>query len=116
MAAIKELDLGRSNFLELPAKEVEHLLQSIFSLPHLSQLTLKLTYSVVSFHHYKLIHHLWTEYSSGERLKKLVIGSGVLISETDEFSDTGIMPLLDSMAQSTSVVYSSGQLTGVKTT
>ena len=118
LVAIEELDLGRSNFLELPAEEVEHLFQSIFSLPHLSQLTLKLTYSVVSFHHYKLIHRLWTEHSSGERLKKLVIGSVVLMSEneyTDVFSVTGIMPLLDSMAQSTSVVILRGQLTGVKT-
>ena len=107
LAAIEELDLGRSNFLELPAEEVEHLFQSIFSLPHLSQLTLKLTYCVVSFHHYKLIHRLWTEYSSGERLQELVIGSAVFITEkeyTDEFSITGIMPLLDSMAQSTNVV------------
>ena len=114
----EELDLGRSNFLELPAEEVEHLFQSIFSLPHLSQLTLKLTYSVVSFHHYKLIHRLWTEYSSGERLKKLVLGSTILMSEkefTDEFSVTGIMPLLDSMAQSTSAVRYFGQLVGVKT-
>ena len=61
---------------------------------------------------------LWTEYSSGERLKKLVIGSVVLVSEkeyTDEFSVTGIMPLLYSMAQSTSVVEFLGQLAGVKT-
>ena len=40
LAAIEELELGGSNFLELPAEEVEHLFQSIFSLPHLSQLTL----------------------------------------------------------------------------
>ena len=117
LAAIKKLDLGRSNFLELPAEEVEHLFRSIFSLPHLSQLTLKLTYSVVNFHHYKLIHRLWTEYSSGERLKKLVLGSVVLMTEeeyTDESSVTGIMPLLDSMAQSTSVIDYLGQLSGVK--
>ena len=118
LAAIEELDLGRSNFLELPAEEVEHLFQSIFSLPHLSPLVLKLTESVVSFHHYKLIHRLWTEYSSGERLKELVIGSGVLMSEkesTEEFSVTGMMSLLDSMAQSTSVVRCTGQMVGVKT-
>ena len=118
LAAIEELDLGRSNFLELPAEEVEHLFQSIFSLPHLSRLVLKLTDSVVSFHHYKLIHCLWTEHSSGERLKKLVIGSGVLLSEkesTEEFSVTGVISLLDSMAQSTSVVRYYGQLAGVKT-
>ena len=115
LAAIKELDLGRSNFLELPAEEVEHLFRSIFSLPHLSQLTLKMNYCVVSIHHYKLIHRLWTKYSSGELLKKLVLGSVVLISEkehTDDFSII-IMSLLDSMAQSTSVVRSFGQLTVV---
>ena len=119
LAAIEELDLGRSNFLELPAEEIEHLFQSIFSLPHLSQLTLKMNYCVVNIHHYKLIHRLWTEHSSGERLKKLVIGSVVLICEkayTDEFSVTGIMPLLNSMAQSTSVVRCfREQLAGVKT-
>ena len=118
LAAIEELDLGRSSFLELPAEEVEHLFQSIFSLPHLSQLTLKMDYCVVSFHHYKLIHRLWTEYSSGERLKKLVLGSVVLMNEkeyTDKSSVTGIMPLLDSMAQSTSVVSCRRQLVGVKT-
>ena len=119
LAAIEELDLGRSNFLELPAEEVEHLFQSIFSLPHLSQLTLRMNYCVVSIHHYKLIHRLWTEYSSGERLKKLVLGSGVLMSEKEspeEFSVSGILSLLDSMAQSTSVVRCfREQLTGVKT-
>ena len=118
LAALEELNLGMSNFLELPAEEVEHLFQSIFSLPRLNQLTLKMASCVVSFHHYKLIHRLWTEYSSGERLKKLVIGSAVLVTEkkcTDEFSVAGIMPLLDSMAQTTSVVSGFGQLSGVKT-
>ena len=99
LAAIEELDLGRSNFLELPAEEVEHLFQSIFSLPHLSQLTLRMNYCVMSFHHYKLIHRLWTEYSSGERLKKLVLGNVVVGEKV-----SGVMTLLDSMAQNTSVV------------
>ena len=114
LTAIEELDLGKSNFLELPAKEVEHLFQSIFSLPHLSELTLKMDHCVVSIQHYKLIHRLWTECSSGELLKKLVLCSVVLISEkeyTNEFS-VGIMSLLDSMAQNTSVVVCIGQLTG----
>ena len=117
LSTIEELDLGRSNFLELPAEEVEHLFQSIFSLPHLCQLTLKMDHCVLSIQHYKLIHRLWTEYSSGELLKELILGSVVLISEkeyTDEFS-VGIMSLLDSMAQNTSVVRCFGQLTGVKT-
>ena len=118
LAAIEELDLGRSNFLELPAEEIEILFQSIFSLPRLSQLTLNLMCSVVSLQHYKLIHRLWTEHSSGERLKKLVVGSDVLMSEkdyADGSSVTGIMSLLDSMAQSTDVVERYGQTTGVKT-
>ena len=118
LAAIEDMDLGRSNFLELPVNEVEKLFQSIFSLPHLSQLTLKLTHCLVSFCHYKLIHRLWTEYSSGERLKKLVLGSVILMNEKeyrDEFSVAGIMSLLDSMAQNTGVVSSVGQLSGVKT-
>ena len=117
LASIEELDLGRNNFLELPAEEVEHLFQSIFLLPHLSQLTLKMNYCVLSIQHYKLIHRLWTEYSSGELLKKLVLGNVVLISEkeyTDKFS-VGIMSLLDSMAQNTSVVRCFGQMTGVTT-
>ena len=66
VVAVEELDLDGSNFLELPAEEVEHLFRSIFSLPHLSQLILKMIHCVVSFQHYKLIHRLWTEYSSGE--------------------------------------------------
>ena len=117
LAAIEELDLGRSNFLELPAEEVEHLFQSIFSLPHLSQLALKMNYCVVSSRHYKLIHRLWTEYSSGELLKKLVLGSVMLMSENEHMDEISviIMPLLESMAQSTSVVRSFGQLTGVAT-
>ena len=109
LTVIEELDLGQSNFLELPAEEVEHLFQSIFSLPYLSQLTLKMNYCVLSIQRYKLIHRLWTEYSSGELLKELVLGSVVLISEkeyADEFS-VGLLSLLDSMAQNTSVV---GQL------
>ena len=117
LTVIEELDLSQSNFLELPAEEVEHLFQSIFSLRHLSQLTLKMDCCVVSIQHYKLIHRLWTEYSSGELLKELVLGSVVLISEkeyTDKFS-VGIMSLLDSMAQNTSVVRCFGQLTGVET-
>ena len=118
LAAIEELDLGRSNFLELPAEEVEHLFQSIFSLPNLSQLTLRMNHCAVSIHHYKLIHRLWTKYSSGERLKELVLGSAVVMNEkeyTDEFSVSGVMSLLDSMAQTTSVVSGYRQLYGVKT-
>ena len=117
LVAIEELDLGRSNFLELPVEEVEHLFQSIFSLPRLSQLTLKMDRCVLSIQHYKLIHRLWTEHSSGELLKELVLGSVVLISEkeyTDEFS-VGLLSLLDSMTQNTSVVKIFGQLTGVET-
>ena len=117
LAAIEELDLGRSNFLELPAEEVEHLFQSIFSLPHLSQLTLTMNYCIVSFHHYKLIHRLWTEYSSGELLKKLVLGSVMPMSENEYMDEISviIMPLLEGMAQSTSVVRSFAQLTDVET-
>ena len=117
LTAIEELDLGKSNFLELTVEEVEHLFQSIFSLPHLSQLTLKMDCCVVSIQHYKLIHRLWTECSSGELLKKLVLCSVVLISKEEyanKFS-VGIMSLLDSMAQNTSVVICIGQLTGVGT-
>ena len=117
LAAIEELDMGRSNFLELPAEEVEHLFQSIFSLPHLSQLTLKMNHCVVSFHHYKLIHRLWTEYSSGDLLKKLVLGSVMFMSENEHMDEISviIMPLLEGMAQSTSVVRTFGQLTDVET-
>ena len=71
----------------------------------------------MSIHHYEFIHRLWTEYSSGEPLKKLVLGSVILMSvkeHTDEFSVI-TMSLLDSMAQSTSVVTNFGQLSGVKT-
>ena len=117
LAAIEELDLGRSNFLELPAEEVEHLFQNIFSLPHLSQLTLTMNDCIVSFHHYKLIHRLWTEYSSGDLLKKLVLGSVMLMSENEHMDEISviIMPLLEGMAQSTSVVRTFGQLTDVET-
>ena len=71
----------------------------------------------MSIHHYEFIHRLWTEYSSGELLKKLVLGNVVLMSvkeHTDEFSVI-TMSLLDSMAQSTSVVTNFGQLSSVKT-
>ena len=102
LAAIEELDLGTINFQKLPAEEVEHLFQSIFSLPHLNQLTLSVTHSISSFHHYKLIHRLWTKYSSGERLKKLILCDGVEISERDYREE--LMPLLDSMAKTLVVV------------
>ena len=72
---MQELDLGRSNFLELPAEDVEHLFQTIFSLPGLSQLTLKLAYSVLSLQHCKLVSRLWTAYGSGERLKGVICGA-----------------------------------------
>ena len=62
---MQELDLGRTNFLELPTEQETYLFQTVFSLPQLSQLTLKLAYSVVSL---EMIHHLWAMYGSGERL------------------------------------------------
>ena len=117
LAAIEELDLGSRNFLELTTEEVEHLFRSIFSLPHLSLLTLKMNHCVLSIHHYKLIHRLWSEYSSGERLKKLVLGSVMRMSENEYMDEISviIMPLLESMAQSTSVVRSFAQLNDVET-
>ena len=62
---MQELDLGRTNFLELPTEQETYLFQTVFSLPQLSQLTLKLAYSVVSL---EMIHRLWAMYGSGERL------------------------------------------------
>ena len=62
---MQELDLGRTNFLELPTEQETYLFQTVFSLPQLSQLTLKLAYSVVSL---EMIHHLWAMYGSGECL------------------------------------------------
>ena len=115
LAAIEELDLGESNFLELPSDEMKHFFQSIFSLPRLSWLTLNMTNCVVSFHHYKLINHLWTQHSSGKLLKKLVIGNTVLMSKK-EYSSRSVrelMSLLESIAQSTSVVNCPSHLIGL---
>jgi len=116
---MQELDLGRSNFLELPAEEVEHLFQIIFSLPELSQLTLKLAYSVLSLQQYKLIHRLWTAYGSGERLKGLICGGHVFMSEdehTNEFSEAGMIALLESIAQYVEFTEDFQQIFDVETT
>ena len=111
LPALQELDLGWINLLELSTEEVEHLFRTIFSLPQLSQLTLKqASSSIMSFQHYKLIRRLWTECGSGERLKKLILSDTIYMSKeerTNEFSITVIRSLLDSMAQSVDVITSS---------
>ena len=96
---MQELDLGRTNFLELPTEEVAYLFQTIFSLPQLSQLTLKLTYSIVNLQHYEMIHCLWAMYGSGERLKEVVCGCFVLVSNSDEVSEASMVSMLNSVAQ-----------------
>ena len=77
---MQELDLGRTNFLQLPTEQMVYLFQTVFSLPQLSQLTLNLAYSVVSLQHYEMIHRLWAMYGFGECLKEVVCGCYVFVS------------------------------------
>ena len=113
---MQELDLGRTNFLELPTEEVTYLFQTIFSLPQLSQLTLKLAYSVLSLQHYEMIHRLWAMYGSGERLKEVVCGCSVFVSNSDEVSEASMVSMLNSVAQHVEFIRDFMQIYDVQST
>ena len=95
---MQELDLGRTNFLELHTEEVAYLFQTIFSLPQLSQLILKLAYSIVSLQHYEMMHHLWAIYGSGEHLKEVVCGCFVFVRDSDDVSEASMVSMLNRIA------------------
>ena len=92
-----------------------YLFQTIFFLPQLSQLTLKLAYSVVSLQHYEMIHHLWAMYGFGERLKEVVCGCYVFVSHSDEVSEASMVLMLNTVAQHVEFILDSRQIYDVKT-
>ena len=88
--------------------------QTIFSLPQLSQLTLKLAYSIVSLQHYEMIR-LWAMYGCGEHLKEVVCGGFVFVRDSDEFSEASMVSMFNSIAQHMEFILDFMQIYNVET-
>lgn len=81
ISALQHLDLSRSNLGKLPDGELRSVLETIFSLPCLKQLTLNLSENQLALPEFVLTNTAWRQKASGVQLKEFICFSSDITSE-----------------------------------
>ena len=63
-----------------------------------------------------MIHRLWAMYGSGQRLKEVVCGCSVFVSNSDEVSEASMVSMLNSVAQHVEFIRDFMQIYDVQST